>query len=45
MTIEQMRVALLKAYPGPQWELHVAKMLDGQVIAVYNRLRANNQLR
>lgn len=45
MTVEQMRVALMKAYPGPKWERRVSGMSEAQVIRIYNRLRANNQLR
>ena len=44
MTVEQMRVAITKAYPGRRWENKVKDMPDPQVVTVYLRLKANKQL-
>ena len=44
MTVEQMRVAIAKAYPGRRWENKVNDMPEGQVVTVYLRLMANKQL-
>lgn len=39
MSIEQMKQALLKAYPhSSSWAAKVEKMRDPQVIATYHRL-------
>lgn len=38
MSIEQMRVAVTKAYPGGTWAGKVQKMSDRQVAATYMRL-------
>lgn len=38
MTIDQMRWALNKAYPGNDWMADVACMSDKQVAATYQRL-------
>lgn len=38
MSIEQMRAALKKSYPGPKWAAKVDKMPDKQVAATYTRL-------
>lgn len=39
MSIAQMRIELIKAYPGPKWEQKVKKMSDAQVVVIFNRLR------
>lgn len=39
MNTEAMRQALLKAYPGKNWEAKVKKMPDAQVFTVYTRLK------
>lgn len=44
MSVEQMREALRKSYPGPAWSAKVDKMSDHQVLAVYNRLLNQNKL-
>lgn len=44
MTTEQMRQVILGAYPGPKWADKVKKMSEGQVFAVYNRLRNANKI-
>ena len=38
MSIEQMREAIKKAYPGDGWQMKVIKMPEKQVIATYYRL-------
>lgn len=43
MSVQQMRDALKKVYPGPRWSAKVDKMSDNQVIAVYNRLLNNKK--
>lgn len=35
MSIEQMRAAIAKVYPGTKWAFKVAKMSDSQVVAIY----------
>ena len=42
--IEKKRQALLKAYSGKKWEDKVKKMSEGQVVAVYMRLKAQNKV-
>lgn len=37
MTIEQMRSEVSKLYPWDGWKAKVAKMPDGQILAIYNR--------
>lgn len=44
MSIELMRDAILKVYPGKAWEDKVANMSDNQIIAVYYKFLNNNQL-
>lgn len=45
MSIEQMKQALLKAYPhSSSWAAKVKKMRDSQVVATYYRLLNNNGL-
>lgn len=39
MNTEQMKQALLKAYPGNRWAEKVKKMSEGQVFTVYTRLK------
>lgn len=38
MSIEQMRAAITKVYPGKKWSRRVANMPDNQVLVIYNRL-------
>jgi len=42
MSIEQMKDAILKKYPG--WYNKVKNMKDGQVLAIYNRLLNQKKL-
>lgn len=44
MSIQQMRSAIAKVYPGEKWQKKVAKMKDPQVLAVYNRMLEAKQL-
>ncbi len=37
MTMEQMRAAVAALYPGLGWKSKVAKMPEGQILAIYNR--------
>ena len=37
MTIEQMRFEVARLYPGAAWQAKVARMPDGQIIAIYKR--------
>ena len=37
MTVEQMRAEVAKLYPGEKWKERVAKMSDGQILAIYKR--------
>jgi len=45
MTIEQMKDAIKKPYDGKKWKERVSKMSDGQVIAIYNKMLNNKQLK
>lgn len=38
MSIEQMKAALKRCYPGPRWAAKVDLMSDKQVAATYLRL-------
>lgn len=44
MSPQQMRDAILKAYPGADWPAKVAKMSHQQVYVVYMRLLRTNKL-
>lgn len=44
MNTEQMRQALLSAYFGPRWAAKVKAMSEGQVFAVYTRLKNENKI-
>lgn len=35
MTVNQMRDAISKVYSGRKWKVKVARMDDGQVLAIY----------
>lgn len=37
MTIEQMRQALIKRYPGDNWAEKVKRMSDSQVVAIHSK--------
>ena len=37
MSIDFMRRAIADVYPGDEWKDKVAKMWEGQVVAVYHR--------
>lgn len=37
MTIEQMRAEVAKLYPSATWRERVARMPDGQILAIYQR--------
>lgn len=37
MTMEQMRAEVAALYTGPKWKEKVARMPDGQILAIYNR--------
>lgn len=41
---EEKRQKLLAAYPSPTWREKVKKMTDGQVVAIFLRLRRENKL-
>lgn len=51
MTIDQMRNALVRVYPGPKWKSRVQAMDTRQVVAIYknmertDRLTGRNQLK
>lgn len=44
MNTEQMRQALLRAYPSTSWKNKVTKMNEQQVFAVYTRLKNQKKL-
>lgn len=37
MTIEQMRAEVAKLYSGYSWRERVARMPDGQILAIYQK--------
>ena len=37
MTMQQMRAAVAALYPWDGWKAKVARMPDGQILAIYNR--------
>ena len=37
MTIEQMRLEVAKLYSGYSWRERVARMPDGQILAIYQK--------
>ena len=45
MTTNQMRSALVQAYPGPKWKLKVSEMEDRQVFAVYKNMQRRGNLK
>ena len=44
MSIEQMRVAISKVYPGEKWYQKVYKMSDSQVLAIYHKFLNDKRL-
>jgi hypothetical protein len=45
MSIEQMRKAIEKVYPGDKWKKRVDKMSPNQILAVYNRMLDSRKLK
>ena len=45
MSVEQMRAYVIKVYDNPTWKNKVAKMRDGQIIAIYNSFREKGKLK
>ena len=43
MTVELMRLELLKAYPGDKWAKKVKRMAANQVIAVYHSVKKTKE--
>ena len=37
MSVEQMKAAILKVYPGKSWKRKVEKMKAGQILAIYTK--------
>ena len=37
MTMEQMRAEVAALYTGPKWKEKLARMPEGQILAIYNR--------
>jgi len=37
MSIEQMRDAVMRLYPGDGWRIRVMNMKDAQIVAIYNK--------
>jgi hypothetical protein len=44
MSIQQMRKAIEKVYPGEKWSKRVSRMSDYQVIAIYNKFLEQKKL-
>jgi len=40
VNIDQMRLYVMQAYPGPKWAQRVSKMANNQIVAVYNNILA-----
>lgn len=45
MSVEQMRSAIAKVYPGKSWQDKVKKMADGQVIRIYYKFLEEKRLK
>lgn len=45
MSIDLMRGAVKKAYPGEGWKKKVDKMSSNQVLAVYSKLLDNKKIK
>lgn len=45
MSIEQMREALKRTYPGENWEKKVDKMSEAQVHSIYTRLLSSGKIK
>lgn len=46
MNVEQMRAAIVAAYGGgKQWAYKVSKMSDGQITALFLRLRKSGRIK
>jgi len=45
MSIQMMREALLKQYPGEKWKWRVDNMSDNQVIETYNSMLSRGILK
>jgi hypothetical protein len=41
---EAKRQKLIAKYPGDKWKRKVTAMTDGQVVAIFLRLRQNNKI-
>lgn len=44
MSVEEMRAAIKKVYPGPGWMHKVSTMSDAQVTAVYLRMKMKGKV-
>lgn len=44
MAVEQMREALKSVYRSPKWKRKVDNYPDNQVVAIYKRLKLQNQV-
>lgn len=44
MSIQQMRAAITKVYPGPKWSEKVKGMSDAQVLAIYKKFLYERKL-
>lgn len=44
-SIEQMRVDISRVYPSTTWENKVKRMPDAQVVAIYNKMSQNGQIK
>lgn len=45
MSIEQMRVEIVKVYPGTKWRKRVERMPDDQVLAIYKSFERTGKLK
>lgn len=45
MNINEMRLYVMQAYPGPKWAQRVAKMPNNQVIAVFRSIQNRKSLK
>lgn len=44
MSVEQMRAYVIKVYDNKTWRDKVARMRDGQIIAIYNSFLEKGKL-
>ena len=44
MTVDQMRAALIKAYPAPKWAKKVMGMHENQILTLYLKFKREGKI-